>query len=216
MKNIKIFLLAAAIILPFFQSCEFYEPQSAALVTTRATDASNFYFELANGQKIFVAERGNLTTDYIPVDGERVILSFTILDKTTSGYDYSVKLYGVERLLTKEIVTLTDPVKDTLGHDAIDINSLNSSGGYINIEYKIYTKGYILHGLNLVDNQTVENNSDKTILELRHFANNDTTGDEATGVVCFRMGNFDPTVTSKSIVVKVRTFEGDKEYTISK
>ncbi|MFA7034095.1 MAG: NigD-like C-terminal domain-containing protein [Bacteroidales bacterium] len=216
MKRIKYLLLLVIILIPAIQSCTMYQPESVALVTMKTTGTNDYYFVLDGGKTMYASERVSYATSITPVDGQRAIIYFTMLSTSISGYDYNVKLYNIGELLTKKIVTLDDPALDTLGQDKINLTSINISGGYINVEFAFYSEGNIMHSINMLDNQTVEHSKDSTFLEFRHKANGDTTGTKATGIACFKLGAYDPALSSKAIVVKVHTWDGDKEYKLSK
>ncbi|MDD2594967.1 MAG: NigD-like protein [Bacteroidales bacterium] len=216
MKQIKHLLLLAVIILPFLQSCgNVYDPQSYAIVTIKTSDAKDYYFTLDSGKTIYPGDKSRMP-NFVPKDGVRAIIYFTELTEKVSGYDYNVMLYNIETILTKDIVCLQDAKYDTLGTDEVELSYASISGGYLNVEFKIYSAGGIMHSVNLVDNQLLEWDGENTLLEFRHQANGDYKGTLAKGMVCFKLGQYDPAVTSKKITLRVNTYSGSKDYVINK
>ena len=69
----------------------------------------------------------------------RVLLMCDVLKKTSENR-YDIRLTGIESVLTKDVLTLSEITEDDLMvEDAINIRDIWYGGGYLNLFIEIYT-----------------------------------------------------------------------------
>lgn len=223
MKSFKLFFLALLAALPVFQSCNNSNTEGAdsvALVTISNPGglAGSFYFTADNGQTLYPSEMTDVFFGYNPDDGQRALIYYSLLDTKKVGYDYNIKLYALQAILTKEVESMdpNDPADvENFGEDPIEVAQANDaydcliSGGYMTLTYKIYaTAQGETHKISLVRNteDTDTEEPDYTMLELRHKA--ETAYEDPgkySGVVSFKLGEYDPAKTNKKgILLRVK------------
>lgn len=137
MKNSrKLFLTAFAAVTVLLGSCQ--------------KDSTLYYNDIC----LAVVQGKNLLTDYgvlyhieemnceVSLDTlDRVIVVSDLLSRSDDG-GYNIRLNGIARVLTREVVReadLADP--STMGSDPVNINNLWFSGGFLNIQYSMLSKG---------------------------------------------------------------------------
>ncbi len=206
----------------FLQSCDdsSSEPTYAALVTAVVPTEGATSFKTDDQKTLHVGETllGALQLE----DGDRAIIRFSYLKEEVQGYNYNIKLRGLSEILTKDIVDLTADNEDEIGNDKLlllkDYCSLVK--GYFNAQIQ-FPSGEEVPKVNLVVNKiTPVDDADYTVLELRLNNNGVTTSTNyGSGVVCFKLGDLDPTITGKKgVKIRVNTINKDEvqEYTFDK
>lgn len=214
MKSIKLFFFAMLAALPLLQSCNDSDMEGAdsvALVTINNPGgiSGSFYFTADNGQTLYPSEKTEAFVGYNPDDGQRALIYYSQLDSKLENYDYNIKLYALQPILTKEVESF-DPNSPTdvenFGDDPIEVAKINNtydcliSGGYLTLSFKIYVTGQEEHKISLVRNvqDTDTEYPEYTTLELRHKA--ESAYEDAhtgTGTVSFKLGEYDPAKTNK-------------------
>ena len=233
MKSIKLFFLALVATLPLLQSCNNSDtdvPECYALVTIHNPGGVSgiFPFSLDNGQTLYPSEMADVFVGYNPEDGDRALIYYSLLDTPKEGYDYNIKLYALQAILTKKVESL-DPNNQTdienFGDDPIEVAEENNtynyliSGGYLTLTYNIYAslQGES-HKISLVRNtqDTDTEEPEYTMLELRHKAETSIEdSSKYSGLVSFKLGDYDPAVTNKKgILLRVKHLDqnGTIEY----
>ncbi len=220
LKSLKV-LFVSAFALPFvFQSCNSDgEEQLYALVSfVNNGVAGDFSAVMDNGDKIYFSDKGNYKS-YSPKNGQRAVIYFTQFENPVSGYKYNARLLAVNEILTKDVVTLYDSEKDTLGNLSIAFRSASISGGYLNIDFGVKHRSDIVHYFNVVNNQLNAEDSDKatesdgyTVLEFRHKTKDDKTITEDSQLVytsaCFRLGELNPEFSgTNGILLKYKDYD---------
>lgn len=215
LKNLKV-LFVCAFALPFvFQSCNSDgEEQLYALVTLVNNGIpGDFTAVMDNGDKIYFSDKGSYTS-YSPKNGQRAVIYFTQFENQVSGYKYNAKLLAVNEILTKDVITLLDPEKDTLGNLGIAFRSASISGGYLNIDFGVHHTSDAIHYFNVVDNQlNAQEKSDNdgyTVLEFRHKTKKEMIdgGMLVYTSACFRLGEHNPEFSgAKGILLKYKDNE---------
>ncbi len=221
MKKIKLFILALLVAVPFLQSCndKIDQPSMYALVTIKTAGIGEYYGLIDNGDKIFVGDKA-MVANYKPKDGQRAFMYFTPMETPVEGFKYNAKVYVIDNITTKPVVLLEDKQFDTLGTNSIQIVDASISGGYLNVQFAVFSDGFSNHIINLVDNKIdVPNEKENYIsLELRH-KNKSGSGDDGQlrrGFICFKLDNYDPGLIQncKGLYIKQKPIpqEEGKEY----
>ena len=223
MKSFKLFFLVLLAALPVLQSCNDSDTEGAdsvALVTINNPGglAGTFHFTADNGQTLYPSEMTDVFFGYNPDDGQRALIYYSLLDTKKEGYDYNIKLYALQAILTKEVEPMdpNDPADvEKFGEDPIEVAKINTvydcliSGGYLTLTYNIYaTLQGETHKISLVRNthDTDTEEPEYTMLELRHKAEASIEdAGKRSGVVSFKLGEYDPAVTNKKgILLRVK------------
>lgn len=232
MKTLKTtFTVLFALVATFsFQSClnddDVDVADYVAIATTRIIPADDgvqgsYFFELDNEKTLTPVI--NNASSYTAVEGQRVILQYDIESTATAGYDYGIELFNITEILTKDIETLTAENEDEIGNDVVTIAKDYSqmAAGYLNLQIS-YPAGSSKATIHLVENTiTPAEDSEYTVLELR--LNNPNSGSDSStqnlsGLVCFKLGDYNPTITGKQgvkIIAKATNAGEIREYTFT-
>jgi len=230
MKNLKtIFTVMFALVATFvFQSClndnDSDVPDYAAIATTHVTSEADaavttYYFQLDNEKTLIPISSS--VGNFKAVEGQRVIIQYDIEETATAGYDYSIELFNIAEVLTKDIKLLTAENEKEMGHDAITVIKENSkmAGGYLNLSIS-FVRGSSTATVNLVENTiNPAEDSDYTVLELRlNNPNSDASNYSSHGLVSFKMADYNPTITGKKgikVIAKGSNVGEVREYTFT-
>ena len=223
MKKLKWLLLSLLITFPFLQSCDKDDQhRSLAMVTVKVINEGDYYFVSNRGNKIYPGDK-SMIGSYKAEDGKRAFIYFEELPEKLEGYDYNIRLYGIETILTKPVIEMTEETRDSIGDDPISVSQASIHQGYLNIEFYVPAH-YTSCMLNLVDNLTEqeqehepeqkhEPDKDYTYLEFRANAEGSFSGPLVRGYVCFELDNYDPSLTGKKgLEIRVNTVEGKVRY----
>lgn len=117
---------------------------------------------------------------------QRAFIKYTLLDKNEETGVYKANLYGVENILTKNIVELTTDNEKEIGNDPVHLYHVWCAGGYLNVNFGFNYGGTVTHTVNVVKN-TIETHPDdgKIYLEFRHNAFGDPQNVAHLGTACF-------------------------------
>lgn len=191
MKRFRTTLLALTLTLiltPLLQSClDDDDNYYVTIATFRTNEDVGNYFTMDNGKTLHTQQVISSLED-----GQRVNISFDILEEDVNGYDYTIKVRGLEKILTKPTITMTEETADSIGDDKINIIGIWLGDGYLNINYQFIGSRYSTkpHMINLVNNQiegTDEESEEGYLsLEFRHNAYGDNSGDVLNGIVSFK------------------------------
>lgn len=194
MKKLKTSFLAFILILilaPVVQSClDDDDDYYLAIATFRLTDDKTPYFVLDEGEKMHPNNGAFSSLE----DGQRVSVSFDILDEKVNGYDYNIHVRGLEKILTKNLFVMDEETVDSIGDDKIDIipGNIWFGDGYLNIyfQFRGTSNPQKLHMVNLVRN-TIEGANEEEedgyiSLEFRHNAYDDYESEMLYGIAAFK------------------------------
>lgn len=160
-----------------------YESFRLDMVTCRI-DGSEIYFQTDNGSRLF-PEQPVSAGKY--ADEQRVMLNYVIQKETDAlKKEYLVKVRSVTRILSKEIVTLSQQESETAGNDSLYLGSIWYGGECINIRYKIEFN-HIPHLLSMIYVPEEQLPDDTLRLKLIHDRNNDPAGFLTAGYASFRI-----------------------------
>lgn len=121
------------------------------------------------------------------VNGSRVIPIYSIV--TEEGNIINAKISKIEKILTKNIIQLTEAIADSIGDDPVSVWADNVwfSENHLNVVFT-YLGSNKVHSINLVKpigDQLDEEG--RQILEFRHNDNGDFRNIQYTGIVSFDM-----------------------------
>ncbi|KAA6329042.1 hypothetical protein EZS27_022114 [termite gut metagenome] len=207
MKSFKFFPVISAILFAFsMQSCLSYfdddednelvicpPDTSLAIATIKVIDDDNYYFGLDDGNTMYPADK-TLVSNYKAKDGQRAFVYFDLTDKLkVEGYDYNIRVFGIEDILTKNIIPLTEETTDSIGDDRINVVSIRLTKEYLTIQFQLLSANNPNkpHMLNLVQNLTIEEDEDGEYLnlEFRHNAYGDAPMQLGENYVSFKLND---------------------------
>lgn len=174
-----------------------------------------FYIKLDNNDLLWIAATNYF--NYRPKTGQRILADYTILnDKPEgSGYEHDIKLNDAYNILTKEIITISPSIQDSIGNDPIEVRDMWVGSDYLNIKFQ-YRGQDKSHMLNLVMDTTKVYTDGKTHLEFRHNAHQDNPNRLAAGIVSFDLSTLRPQPREErsiELVIHVKEADGtDKTY----
>jgi len=188
-----------------------------SLATVNPIDEQHgtYYLTMDDGTTLWPAASN---VYYRPKNDQRVIVNFTLLSDSLTGYDHYVKINALQEILTKKVVDLTLENEAEIGNDPVKILDLWVGDNYLNIHYGINVGGDQMHTLNLVQNKIdAETEGNAIVLELRHNANDDPQRYGSNGYVAFDLKKFqEGDLESVDFIIKNLDFnEETKEYKIT-
>jgi len=206
------------LMIPAFQSCfnddddDYTFNDIPALATVHTLEDSNFYFKLEQLNKTFYP--ANIySSSYNLVDGQRVWVYYDLLNDSTAGYDKTINVRFIQKILTKNVIQLNEENKDSIGDDSMIPISASITGDYLNITcYIPVSPTFTL--VTLVNNTIDTDYSDDinypedsekenyTILEFHCNKNSQNTNlGYETVFISFYLGDYAPSKTEKKGLV---------------
>lgn len=212
--------LALAIMLSF-ASCSRDDADSLdnfwmSIATVDSLSPHTYSLVLDDGLKLWPAVSND--NSFRPRSNQRAFVNYTILSDKQDGFDHYIRVNYISSILTKKAIDLTAENADSIGNDPVEIKSIWSSGGFLNIEFIFRTSGQNLHAINLVNNTTTEHphQDGKIYLEFRHNAFDDPQTVQRNSFVCFNLKPFQvPGKDSVELVIKTTEFYGSAEYEVT-
>lgn len=182
---------------------------SAATINT--ADVKPYLIVTDNGDKLFPSSSN--IRNFKPVNGQRVWVSYTILKDEGTAFDYYVKVNDVREILTKEIVTLTNSNKDSIGNDPVEIENVWFTEDFLTIGF-VYGGGGAIHFVNLVRNlEEGYSASNLPILEFRHNRNYDRFNNAMRGWVSFDLSELKQTnQDSVTFILRAKSFKDHEPF----
>ena len=199
MKKFTLFLLLAAICVPFLQSCNksIDQPDQVALATIHSAPfaGAGFYGLLDNGDKIYP---GSVRVKYEPkAEPVRALLYFKELAEPVQGFQYNADIYNITELIPDNIKSFTTAAADTL-KGGVEITNAYIGGGYLNIEFKAFIDPYNPNQAFFVELQDMRINGSTPeydsyyplTLGFKCYPEfTDGTGYEVSSIACFYIGD---------------------------
>ncbi|MDR0976929.1 MAG: NigD-like protein, partial [Prevotellaceae bacterium] len=164
-------------------------PTYITIGTIHVLEGKEYYVAADNGTSIYPGDTTSLR-HYTVTDGQRVIVHYTPLEESVSGYDVNAQLFWMEDILTKDILTLTDENSAEIGNDRINAASIWIAGDCLNIKYQLLGSNHPQkkHLLNMVIlPQTAAEDDEYITLQFRHNAYDDQGGRLVEGPVSFKL-----------------------------
>ena len=168
-------------------SCNDDDYSSDKYITKMATVVdmgSTFYFQLDNNEKLWVS-----APQMAKPDADRVIINYTPLSDSLSGYDYTIRVNGIRKVLTKDIVYISPSniiEQDSIGHDPIRMLTIWAGSDYLNIKFGFNYGEKQQHLVSLVaDEPNFDVSASPIKIQFRHNQNNDPQLYPKEDYVCF-------------------------------
>jgi hypothetical protein len=140
-------------------------------------------------------------------NNDRVIVFFNKLDQTIpKGITYVIQVSSIEKVLVKPVFELTTKTLDSIGNNALFVNSLWIAKKYLNLDYSYYG-GQLPHLINLTRTQGTLR-TDTIDLEIKHNQNGDTGTTWLYNFVSFDLSSLQNNVTD-SVVLRIKAKEYD-------
>ncbi|WP_303014079.1 NigD-like protein [uncultured Bacteroides sp.] len=238
MKKFKFigFIFATITAMSIFQSCldDDDRPSDLLVISTInhiSEDSKEFYFTLDNGKTMFPNNAQGWAGEAYE-DGQRAFVIFNELEQPVNGYDYNIQVRQINKVLTKDIVTMDDNenTEEKIGDDKINATYMwiSKDKKYLTIEYQYYGTHSTdkKHFLNLVINnkegvttENGENDDNEYInLEFRHNSEGDSpdSGYLNEGYVSFKLDKIKEQMEGKKgLAIRVKTlYDGEKDYEV--
>ena len=142
MKTLRTLFVAIGVILTTlaFQSCTDDDDYSLdkwmiSVASLKSPEGSAPYFKLDDGTTLWPAA-GYINTSVLRNE-QRVLLNYTLLGDSTTGavgFDYYIRVNGLDTLLTKPIVENLEAKNDSVyGKDPVKITHLWTGNGHLTI-----------------------------------------------------------------------------------
>lgn len=217
MKKLNLFMLGIAVSMMtlLFQSCldddgySLGEFRVSVATVTSDNDASH-YFRLDDGNTLLpVASNGY--TGHNLMDGQRILLNYTLLSDSIQSYSHAIKVNGIDKILTKKIATNEGEKNDSIyGNDPVSLKDIWIGDGYLNIWFTANFGGNKKHYVNLLQTDSIMNPYQ---LEFRHNAYDDPPTAAGHGIICFDLTDLPDTEgETVMLTVQVNAFGGVKTY----
>lgn len=210
--SIKFILFFSAVV--FMASCETDVQEQDTLWYNYGTyvdsdqNTLGFILKMDNGDTI-IPEKVDYIEDGIE-DGSRVIPVYTI--EAQQGQTIYGKISKIEKILTKNILQLSEEIEDSIGNDQVFIwdDNIWLSENHLNIIFGYYGGG-VTHFINLVKPIGTQTDSlGRQILEFRHNANNDLYNYEYTSIVSFNLWSiYQEGMDTLNFVLKSEDYYGE-------
>ncbi|MDR1257866.1 MAG: NigD-like protein [Tannerellaceae bacterium] len=182
-----------------------------SIATARPVDGNAFYLTLDDSSTLWPA--APLYIYYQPDKPQRVQINYTVLGDNFQGYDYAVKLNRIDTILTKQPAENLGEGNDAAyGNDPVEIADIWIGDGFLNILFKANFSGNIKHLVNLIPDVTASDTPHR--MEFRHNAFGDNSSYRHYGIVAFDLSQTPSYDKDKTLTVRVKTFEGMKEYNL--
>jgi hypothetical protein len=205
----KKLVVVVAILLTLLPACnkddKFAQWSGIGTIEKLIASSDDFVIVLDGGQRL-VPNKIIVNNDY--ENGDRIFVKYSIT-KTVDANNYEVDLYDIDRILTKDIIQLTESINDSIGNDPVYMNEENIwiSNNYLNFIFSYYG-AYKIHHVNLVKlYENTHTEDGRLILEFRHNAHNDFSNVLLNGVVSFDLESIKETdMDSVQFVVRVKEY----------
>ncbi len=150
-----------------------------------------------NGYLIITDTGVNLQAATLPVeltfdDNLRVSVKYRIIQPGESTdsikVDYIVQVEDITELVTKEIITINDANRDTLGSSPVKFENVWITQDYLTVYFSFYA-GTKDHYFNLTYDPMEQTSEDFVALTFRHNDNGDTEIKQYWGYISFRLNS---------------------------
>lgn len=140
-----------------------------------------YYEEIvtAKGGNIFETDAGRIFYDKSETDksyqvGDRVLVNFTLLTETTSGYDFTVRVNSSAKIPLGELQAVSQKNINEAVNETVQLESLWMGNHYLNLNLYFYFKSET-HSIGLLAD-SLSLKSDTVQIYLRHNTKNDPPG----------------------------------------
>ena len=173
-------------------------------------DSKSFWLSLDGGTSLLPVSTN--IPSYEPKEKQRAFIVYSILSDEYREYDHAVRILDLKSILTKPIAENMGEKNDSIyGTNPVEISDIWIGGGYLNITFEFHYGGFSVHYINLLKTDSVET---PFLFEFRHHAYDDDDRYKRKGIVAFDLSKIDTNGEEVELSIKVKTFEGNKNYTI--
>lgn len=189
---------------------------SVAIATVKSLSSSDFYILLDGGQKLYPS--APIMHNYKVIDGQRILVNFTLLSGEYNEYDHLIKINSLENILTKGVDVLENEEEDDFGDDPFLISNdkywptgMWVSGGYLNIAFVRPFSMSEKHRISLVKNKLETSPEDEyEHLELRYNTFGDSSSRGYKALVSFNLNSLE-LEDKKGLMLKRINPKGEEE-----
>jgi hypothetical protein len=168
--------------------------------------AGNYNIRLDDGTILHPeASSQNYVAQFV---SDRILVNYTIINNNgnSDNSNLAVKIYEIDKLLKKNVVTLTKQNADSLGYDPIDAKNFWFGNNFLNINFS-FLQDQKIHLINLAKD-TIQNDPLTVSLLLKHNAWGDNPAFERSGFVSFDLTSLLNGKDSVNIIVKYKDYSG--------
>ena len=183
------------------------------------TEPESYYLDLAimnhdgNNYLITTDAGVKLKTESLPVEMEfddnvRVNIRYKLLNPvdTSQGFSYWIYVDEIGEVLTKEIITIDDENRDSLGSAPVKFYDVWITQDFLTVYFSFYA-GTETHYFNLTFDDKEQADNDTIQLTFRHDDNDDTARQFYNGYITFKLNTLRNPEKSEVVI----NFRG-KEY----
>jgi hypothetical protein len=146
-------------------------------------DDAKISFLTDGGLTLYTDSRSAAVTSL--ANNQRVIVDFTVKEELQDN-EYSIGLYSIYRVLTKDALVLTPAISDSLGTDPVEIKRAWIRHGYLNLSFSFWGgEPGLKHMVNLAVDTLQRQADADCLVEFRHNAFKDPYARVCRGVVAF-------------------------------
>lgn len=205
-------------VLAAFTSCDknsdasYTNPRYATIGLLETDSENRFCIVSDKGNKFHVLNTQDLLDNEF-TEGDRVYAEMLGETNLEEPFDGDISVIYASKVLTKDIVALTDENSAEIGDDPIDIYALWNSGKYLNLQFFLLTNGARPHYINLVTvDEPKKQENGYVYLELRHNGNGNTLVNSYTGYASFDISKYLDDTTVKGFIIRDRTFRNGEVF----
>ncbi len=175
-------------------------------------ESDNYYLDLAimnheGDNYLITTDAGvKLMTKSLPVeidfdDNVRVDVRYKLLSPvdTSEGFSYWVDVDEIGEILTKEIITINDENRDSLGSAPVKFYNVWITQDYLTVYLSFYA-GTETHYFNLTFDEKEQANNDTILLTFRHQDNGDVPRQYYTGYITFELNTLRAPQKTKRVI----------------
>jgi hypothetical protein len=126
--------------IPAIQSCDLNDDDSGhynnlGLATVhKIKDSTDLYFLLETAkQKLYPCNTNNTSLASTLKDSGRVWIGYNVTDMKTEGYDKTIDLINIQKILTKKVIDLTPSNEEEIGDNYMELLDFSITGKYLNL-----------------------------------------------------------------------------------
>lgn len=182
MKKIGLFFFALAVASGLVSCTDTTvdQPSRLSFVTVHLTTSVNgYYFETDNYKTIFPGDVSRIGA-YKPIEGQRAIITYNLLDNGIPGYDCNAAIYGIGHIQSSPVRVISDEsALETLADDPVQYKEGRLLGEWITMIVRCTAFDLSKHKFSMIVNDVVASeNDDEAYLsvELRHDDGDDAHG----------------------------------------
>ncbi len=218
MRQIYVTLLIVTVGILFYTCSSDDDPiiPEMAFATVIPNGADRYYLLEDNGTTYVPTQGTAIYPEYNENEKQWVQAFFNIVSDSVIGYDYSIQMIDLYKILTKPVAENKGSEENDrfYGNDPVRINNPKKDiwygGGYLNIVYGTNYGGKEKHFVNLVKTK------DPYIFEFRQNAYDDPSKYGADAIVAFDLNSFPNTEgETVDLTLVFNTFTGTEEYKIA-